>query len=296
MKTPNFDTRTTLELHTLDMPGGRLRWWRGGQGRPLLVLNGGPGSPSLYLHPLVRHLGRFAEVFVFDQPGTGGSTVNELSASSVGIPAILAAAEQLREHLGFERWHVLGHSFGTMLGMQYACDHPTRVASLVLSGPGGPDTSFFPYFRDNVRVRLRREQRTRFNELLELSKQGRISADEESELDDLFMQASTFDPDYFENHAEDPEARINRATSEVVWASMREPAFDLKPRLPGIACPTVILVGRQDYIGEAAPLTIASLIPGSRIVWFNECGHKPWFEKLEEFDRELDAFYASVPA
>ncbi len=294
MKAPNFDTSTPLEPHTLTLPRGQLRWWCGGRGDAMLVLNGGPGSPSLYLHPLVRHLGRRARVHIFDQPGTGGSTVDALSADTVGIPAILAAAEHLREHLGIQRWHILGHSFGTMLGMQYACDHPDRVASLVLSGPGGPDTSFFSYFRDNVRVRLRREQRTRFNELLGLSKQGRITAEEECELDDLFLQASTFDPEYLEGHVDSPDERINRATSEVVWAAMREPPFDLKPRLPAISCPTMIVVGRQDYIGEAAPMTIASLIPHARLVWFDECGHKPWFEQLGRFDQALDAFYAAL--
>ena len=293
MKAPDLDTTTVLTQDVLTVPDGVLRWWSGGQGEAMLVLNGGPGSPSLYLHPLVRHLGRRARVHIFDQPGTGGSTVHTLEAATVGIPAIIDAAERLREHPGLTRWHVLGHSFGTILGMQYACDHPDRVASLMLSGPGGPDTTFFAYFRDNVRVRLTREQRARFDALLDLSKQGRISASEESELDDLFMLASTFDPAYLERHEESPDARINRATSEVVWASMREQPFDLKPRLPGIACPTLIVAGRQDYIGEAAPMTLAALMPHARLVWFDACGHKPWFEQLERFDQELDAFYAA---
>lgn len=295
MKTPNFDTSNSLKAHSLTLPcGTQLKWWRCGHGQPLLVLNGGPGSPSLYIHPLVQHLSRRAEVFIFDQPGTGASTVPRLDPSMVGIKAIIKAAESLRTHIGFESWNILGHSFGTLLGMQYAIDHPEAVQSLVLSGPGGPDTSFFEYFRDNVRVRLSVEQRIRFNGLLELSKKGQITPEGEIELDSLFMKASTFDPEYFDHHEADPEDRINRATSEVVWSSMRDSCFDLKPGLPKIQCPVVILAGRQDYIGEAAPLTIHGLIPRSRLIWFNECGHKPWFEKLSEFDLHLDDFYESL--
>lgn len=278
----------------LETPDGCLAWWRVGQGLPVLFINGGPGSPSLYSHNFLKHLGQRFAVHVFDQPGTGWSKVNTLDSRTVGMPAIVDAAERLRIHLGLAQWHVLGHSFGTMVGMRYAIEKPKVVASLVLSGPGGPDTSFFTYFRDNVRVRLRIEQRARFNQLLQLSKEGRISDLEEAELDDLFMQASTFDPDRFEVHEEHLDARINRKTSEVVWQSMRDEPYDLKPGLPSLTCPTVLMVGRQDYIGEAAPLTLASLIPGSRIHWFNECGHKPWFEKLPEFDQVLDDFYRSI--
>lgn len=273
--------------------GGSLAWWTAGTGRPVLLLNGGPGSPSLYMHPLMRRLALRQQMFIFDQPGTGGSKVQELSAETIGIPAIIAAAEALRCHLQIENWHLLGHSFGTMVAAQYAAEHPDRVQSLVLSGPGGPDTSFFAYFRDNVRTRLSADERSRFNALLQLSKEGRISAAEESELDDLFMIASTFNQDLLQDHEEQTDARINRKTSEVAWAAMQEGNWDIKHLLPLVKCPTIIFAGRQDYIGEAAPMTLAWLIPGAQISWFNQCGHKPWFEHPERFDQELEQFYRS---
>lgn len=284
----------SLTGHVLSLPGGDpLAWWTTGTGRPVLLLNGGPGSPSLYMHPLMRRLAARQRMIIFDQPGTGGSPVEELSAETVGIPAIIAAAEALRCHLRLDSWNLLGHSFGTMVAAQYAAEHPDRVQSLVLSGPGGPDTSFFAYFRDNVRTRLSADERMRFNVLLQLSKEGRISAAEESELDDLFMKASTFNLDLLEHHEEQPDARINRKTSEVAWAAMQESGWDIKSMLHKIKCPTIIFAGRQDYIGEAAPLTLASLIPGAQISWFNECGHKPWFEHPVQFDQKLEDFYRS---
>lgn len=294
MRAPNFDTSQQLEFNVLNRPNGELHWWRCGSGAPLLVLNGGPGSPSGYMHPLIQHLGKKYQAHIFDQPGTGGSKVSSLDASKVGVDAILGAAEELRNSLKIDRWNILGHSFGAILGMKYASDFPSSVSSLVLTGPGGPDKSFFTYFRDNVRLRLNTAERDRFSELLLLSKCRTITAEQECELDALFAKASVFDPTLLSDAPQVSESRVNRATSEAVWESLDTEAFDLKPRLPRIACATLIAVGRQDYVGEGVPIAIASMIKDSELVWFNQCGHKPWFEKLDEFDVALDSFYARL--
>lgn len=275
--------KSELQGEVITWTGGTLAWWRDGSGPPLLVLNGGPGSPSRYLHGFVSRLARQWTACVFDQPGTGASTVPSLDADHVGVNAIVAAAEALRRHLGIARWHVLGHSFGAMVAMQYACDHPDAVASLVLTGPGGADTQSFAYLRDNVRARLYAPDRTRFDALLEASRAGSISAAEELELDALFGRASTFFPERAAATDEDPEGRIDRRTSEVVWRSLREAPFDLKPRLGEVRCPVAIVAGRQDYVGEAVPLTLERLLPRARLRFLDRCGHRPWLDQPEAF-------------
>ena len=117
--------------------GKRISWSAVGnpRARPAVALHGGPGSGTSPLYPSLFDLERF-RVILFDQRGCGRSTPH------VGDPAtslatnttahLVADIERLRDHLGIDRWAVLGLSWGSTLGLAYAQQHPERVAALVL--------------------------------------------------------------------------------------------------------------------------------------------------------------------
>ena len=112
--------------------GHRVYWEVHGSGAPAVVLHGGPGSGCgphwLESFDLTRH-----RVVLVDQRGCGRSTpLGELRANTTHH--LLADLERLREHLGIERWLVLGGSWGSTLGLAYARRHPDRVRALVLFG------------------------------------------------------------------------------------------------------------------------------------------------------------------
>ena len=75
----------------------------------------------------------FWHIVLFDQRGAGRSTpAAELRDNTT--PHLVADLEQLREHLGFERWLVFGGSWGSTLALAYAQAHPDRCLGLVLRG------------------------------------------------------------------------------------------------------------------------------------------------------------------
>jgi len=102
------------------------------RGTPVVFLHGGPGVGLL---PHYRRLFDPAiwRIIGFDQRGCGQSTpFAEVTANS---PAHLVSdIEHLRLHLGIERWHVLGGSWGSTLALMYAIAHPDRILSLTLRG------------------------------------------------------------------------------------------------------------------------------------------------------------------
>lgn len=119
--------------------GNRIYWESCGNpvGKPALVLHGGPGSGCTPWHrrlfdPAVYH------VVLFDQRNCGRSTPSaSLAATSLETNTtanLLADIERLREYLGVERWLVLGGSWGSVLGLAYAEEHPGRVSELILFG------------------------------------------------------------------------------------------------------------------------------------------------------------------
>lgn len=114
--------------------GHRMAWRSAGApaGEAWLLLHGGPGSgaqPGI-LAPL--DLGSQRGV-VPDQRGSGASRPRGGTRGN-NTQALVADLEALREHLGVESWSVLGGSWGTVLALAYARQHPHRVRRLVLRG------------------------------------------------------------------------------------------------------------------------------------------------------------------
>src|SRR5512142_2813306 len=80
-----------------------------GKGHPLLLMHGGPGADHWSMWPLRRLADQFTVVF-YDHRCNGRS--EGAPVSSMTFDNLTADAEALREKLGFDRWAVLGHSFG----------------------------------------------------------------------------------------------------------------------------------------------------------------------------------------
>ncbi|NQX95328.1 MAG: prolyl aminopeptidase [Erythrobacter sp.] len=100
--------------------------------KPAVFLHGGPGGG---ISPSQRSLWNPAayDVVLFDQRGCGRSLpFAEIENNDTW--RIVADMERLREHCGFERWQVLGGSWGSTLALAYAQEHPDRVIELILRG------------------------------------------------------------------------------------------------------------------------------------------------------------------
>ncbi|MET9078792.1 prolyl aminopeptidase [Streptomyces sp. NPDC004232] len=119
--------------------GNHVHWETCGNpdGKPAVVLHGGPGSGST---PYFRRLFDPAayRIVLLDQRGSGRSIPHasrpdtDMSVNTTG--QLITDLEELRRHLGIDRWLVWGVSFGSVLGLRYAQTHPGVVSELVLTG------------------------------------------------------------------------------------------------------------------------------------------------------------------
>ena len=99
-------------------------------GIPAVYLHGGPGSGCQPDHRRLFDPERFHAV-LFDQRGAGRSRPKG-SREHNTTPHLIADMEMIREKFGFERWMVVGGSWGATLALAYAQAHPERVSGLVL--------------------------------------------------------------------------------------------------------------------------------------------------------------------
>jgi proline iminopeptidase len=119
----------------VNVKGGKI-WYRvTGQGTqtPILMLHGGPGTPSYYLNPL-SSLGKDRKVITFDQLGCGRSdAITDTTLMTIGN--FVEQVNTLLSALQIDKVHLYGHSWGTMLGVDYYLKYPQKVKSLILASP-----------------------------------------------------------------------------------------------------------------------------------------------------------------
>jgi proline iminopeptidase len=119
----------------VEVTGGKIWYQVVGEGdkTPLLLLHGGPGNPAYYLKPLSA-LAKDRPVITFHQLGCGRSdriTDTTLMTMNNNIEQI----DRLLKDLQVDDFYLYGHSWGTMLGVDYYLRNSSRVKGIIFSGP-----------------------------------------------------------------------------------------------------------------------------------------------------------------
>lgn len=265
-----------------------------GEGRPILLLAGGPGFSGDYMLPVADALPGFRSI-VLDQRGTGRSRLQLLDASTVNLAKAVADIEALRIHLAEDQLVVVGHSWGGMLAMAYAAEHSDRVRGLMLIGPGGPNLDFLDYFSSNIDSRLTaadREAVAFWSDPGRANRNGGRVAYEQfrAMLPGYVYQRRSalalieaLDADSF-------RPRVN----ELMMGNLGTIGYDLTGRFEAFDRPVLILQGRQDPVGESTAFQIQRMIRGADLQFIERCGHFPWVERRDEFDARVARFLQTL--
>jgi proline iminopeptidase len=184
-------------------------------------------------------------------------------------------ADALRGHLGFEEVCVLGYSFGGFVALEYALRYPERIGHLILL-----DTAPTLHYAEEIEANARRKGATQ--EQLEALD---ASAEDETESWRLWK---LIEPLYFHTYDADLAERVMGKTIVSVEAGEAGDAiiedWDLTRRLGEISAPTLILVGKDDFICPPSKAKIMHEgIPCSELVVFERSGHFTHVEEPEAF-------------
>ncbi|MEW6753923.1 MAG: proline iminopeptidase-family hydrolase [Candidatus Latescibacterota bacterium] len=287
-------------IHTdssrLAVDGGSI-WYRvtgTGTGTPVILLHGGPGFSSYYLKSM-EALGDDRLVVRYDQLG-GGKSDRMVDTTKFTIAHFVAELEALRRHLGLQRVHVYGHSWGTILGLEYYRAHPEHVASLVLASAALD----LPAWERNARRLL-----ATLPDSMQRAVQVR-EAERNYEAADYQAALAEFYGRYVWRHPVPADLDSSMASfNPAIYGYMQGPSeftitgtlkdYDAKPFLEEIRVPVLYTVGEFD---EANPEIIgehAALTPGARLVVIPGAAHLVQWDNPEanlravrEFLREVD--------
>jgi proline-specific peptidase len=281
----------------IDEAGHELTYWLSGEGPETLVgLHGGPGADHRYLSRLFETAGDGVQVLLYDQLGSGESDRPD-DTSLWTVPRFVEELETVRTQLQLGRMHLLGQSWGGILALQYALDHPEGVKSLVLSNTAASVAEIFQGMTQ-LRLDLGADLYTRM-----VMHEGHGDV-ESPEYQGLVMQL------YARHLRRSTPFSLERSIAE--FQEVMVPLMDLGPayftmwgpheflltgtladwdvtgRLAEITVPTLIVCGWYDEVTVSCHRTLAERIPDNEFLIFGNSSHCTILEK------EGDAYLGAV--
>ncbi|MGY3715804.1 alpha/beta fold hydrolase [Sutcliffiella cohnii] len=258
---------------------------------PIVLLAGGPGLSFKTLTPLFS-LAETRPVIGYDQLGSGRSTRSE-RFSSLTIKDFVEQFKTLVTQLNITEFHLLGHSWGTILGVNIALQYPKKTKSLILhSGIA------------NWKVCL--EEREKFakehfpDELKQVIKkmnEGLKPSPEEMEhftyeYNKLFYCRVKY-PNYLIKSIEDKDV----GTNQLIWNPEKNKeiaSYNICRKLNEIHCPALIISGKYDGVSVGQAKLFKSGIKKSRHIEFQNSSHYSHIEEEDQFNEYISNFLIEV--
>ena len=258
-----------------------------GKGPPAIVLHGGPDFDTAYLLPSLDRLADIYRLVYYDQRGRGKSA-DGVQPDDVSLVTDLEDIERVRQHFGLEAPTVLGHSWGSVLALEYALRYPTRVSRLILMNPAPASSADAALLRTAYTTQLGAQmEQQRAVVTGQPYQQGdpetvaaryrihfthALAKREHYEALMRAMRAAFI--------AQGPSGILKaRAVEDRLMSdSWQQPSYDLMPRLASLRMPTLVLWGDHDFIPREISEHLVGSLPQARLVTLEDCGHFAYLE------------------
>lgn len=261
-----------------------------GHGDPLLLMHGGPGLDHSTLSSLEPLADRFTLVF-YDHRCNGRSTG---AVESMTWENLTADADALRQFLGFDRWAVLGHSFGGLVALEYALRYQARLSHLLLLDTCA-DAHWVQHIAPEILAR-----RGYSNDAVESARRffgGELEPAEMLRLGRKFVGAYY----YHFGLLNAPKALLSglrvkmRPDAFVFGFKELYTGWTVMEQLHEIDVPTLVLAGRFDFLSPSEHNAIvADRMPNAELAIIERAGHLAHEEQAAEVLRTVRRFLSSA--
>jgi proline-specific peptidase len=262
---------------------------------PLLVIAGGPGSPHNYLLDLQQIAQNGRQVIFYDQLGCGNSD-HPTDNSIWGIGLFIDEIKTLRDKLKLKNVHILGHSWGGMLAIDYMLAEPSGVHGLILAS----SMISVPLFEEEM-ARLRKALPRGVDDIMKKHEaSGDFGDPEYKQAYSIFSKKRIFRGEEWPPHLNAPPNSFGNGVYTTMWGPNEAyingtlSQWDRKDRLREISVPTLITSGYYDELTpKQAGITKAN-IPNSKQVLFQNSAHMPHIEEPSAYRASVERFLEDI--
>jgi proline iminopeptidase len=272
-----------------------------GQGTPIIVLHGGPDFDHSYLLPELDRLSDSYHLIYYDQRGRGQSA-DGVKPEDVTLASDIEDIEKVRQYYHLDSVVLLGHSWGTVLALEYALRYPGRVSRLILMNPAPASEADYKQLRsDWLEKRADDIERRKSIAATAAYKQAdpeavvayyrihfkpALARSEDYEKLITRMQAS------FIQQGKEGIIKARAVESRLMTETWSAPEFNLLPRLKSLRIPTLVITGDHEFIPAPTAEHIAQAIPKAHLVTLKGCGHFTYLECPVAVREQIDSFFA----
>jgi proline iminopeptidase len=264
-----------------------------GQGEPVIIIHGGPVLDQSYMIDHFKELAKHHRLIFYDQRACGKSTA-EVDTSSMTMKNLIDDIDQLRQKLGLDQVHVLGHSWGGGLAAMYAIEYPLKVKSLVLCDAMPPSfrlwsqeeeliakrtSSYDSLLEDQIKAQegFKKQEVKWVDSLMKVAFKGQFE-----DTSKLALLKIKLPPDYFKR------SKIFEHIGPELFA------FDITTKLEKIIAPTLIIYGDQEPANQISGPVYKSGIANATLVVIPRSGHFPFIEQPVRFNSAIATFWQGV--
>ncbi len=291
-----FMTSMFLQAQTEDIinsGNSKLHYRIFGKGKPMLIINGGPGMNSDGFSRIAQKLTQYDyQTITYDQRGTGESRLELLNSKTITMDLMVEDMENLRTHLQIEKWTILGHSFGGIMATYYASKHPERIDKLILSSSGGINMEFTSYVAKRQQANLTEVQRDSLAYFQRKQNHGDTSLETRKGRAKYLAFAYVYDSSKAPIIAE-RLLQFNAEINSLVIQDLFKIKYDCSKKFPNFDKPVLVLQGKNDIITVETAQKTAKAFPNSKLVLMDHCAHYGWLDAPEVYFKSIQSFLNS---
>lgn len=279
------------EGYAVNADGTKTFYKTFGKGKPLLIINGGPGMNSNGFEDMAKTLGENQQTIIYDQRGTGKSKLSKLDSKSISMKIMADDVESLRKHLKIKKWNILGHSFGGMLGSYYATVYPNSIDKLILSSSGGVDLTLLksPNLIEAGLSKAEKDSLDYWNDKIE---KGDTSYKARLGRGKAMAPAYVYDRKFVSIIAE-RLTQGNSTINSLLWSDMQKMNFDCKDKLKSFKNPVLIIQGKEDIISNEIGEIGHKAYPNSKLILLEHSKHYGWLDARDKYFSDINSFLKS---
>jgi proline iminopeptidase len=271
--------------------GVRLWYESEGNGDPIVLIPGGPGSPHDYFHPEFSRLARAGHRVIYFDPFGRGKSDKAQKATDYTFNGDVDDVEALRTALNLGRIILFGHSYGAVVAEAYATKYPGNLRALILSNPFLDSDAWADI--DANRDRIMQDYYPDVWEKMQAARKlssGKKRDDTINALDAIIDGGIVYDYDPANNAAFNARAGMfNPDVQAGVAPALKH--FDYRKGLTSLTSPILVLAGRADRVAiPRFTRQFQQFVPKAEFVMFEKSGHDIFLEEPDRFIQVVTTF------
>lgn len=259
-----------------------------GQGKPMIIVHGGPLWDHSYFLPYIMPLSTRYKLIFFDQRLSGRSSPTS-DSTAISIEGFADDIEAIRDYLGLGHIYLLGHGWGGLMALKYTIDHPQNVDALILSSPEPANAKHRSLALNSQDTLLTTTELCEDHNILPDS----LPASPQSSINNLLLLSMK---SRFYNKAIGDSIYLYIPDDYLQRQQLLTPlrkhltAYNYYSELTDLQTPTMLIYGAAEPSAHTYGQLLSDTLPRGEQVIILESGHFPFIEQPAAYFKKIEYF------